>query len=153
MPLSTKKRRLCVVAQPTHVLMKPEVSQGTERRREVGCTLGWDVSVLWASLLNYTFNELNLWKTIKLHEIRARQKMQVKGHHFKSTRHLYQWCYQDGFGGTNLNQLYTKLYKKYQADTTFAQPLLSQGSLAFFWSFSYLSFSPLAGCQRCLLKC
>lgn len=83
--------------------------------------------------------------------------MQVKGHHFNSTRHLYQWCYQDGFGGTNLNQLYTKLYTKCQADTAihhlFAQPLLSRGSLAFFRSFSYLIFSSLTGCQRYLLKC
>lgn len=83
--------------------------------------------------------------------------MQVKGHNFNSTRHLYQWCYQDGFGGTNLNQLYTKLYTKDQADTTihrlFAWPLLSQGSLAFFRSFSYLFFAPPAVCKRCWLKC
>lgn len=135
--------------QPAHLLMRPEVPGGAH----------WaGIPLLGAGLSHYTFNELPHLKTIALHEMRAIQKMQDKGHHFNSMRHLYQWRYRDRFRGTSPGQLHTKLQKRpgghcYPPPPCSALPLrvpwLPSGASLVCFSFRHLTVRGVQAGLRC----
>lgn len=62
---------VCRTVRVEKINTYPREARGAERRRDVNCTPGWDVPYLGAGLLNSTFNEMLLLKTVRSHEIRT----------------------------------------------------------------------------------